>query len=558
MVLAGSEQRRKRFNPTAITVLLSVIPALLVGGLSASAAADDRSNDNADANAATSKDGNSPAVGTIDITISKETTFVKGPVREDGTINYVAALRKRRGKMPKPEDNVAAGLIEILGPDVIYRDYREEVCRKLAIHPDPNDQYMVGLFEFVDPNGRYGNPIRDQAQQEYDASIGSPWKAEDHRLIAAWINRCSAHLDDACRVAKRKRYRMPLSVSGDGLPVSAAGVTGSHRDLVRALCCRAMLRLGSGDLKRSRDDLEAAHLLARKCSPGMLVIDGLVRLAMDSLATNAGKGYLASDGVKAGDLRLYRKMLQDLPQPVDFQAAVEIDRLIALGVAMRVIRDARDDREIGCEELGIPKLSLGKGPVEWDAALRRVNTVFDRVEKLGRAPAWKRPDVRREFRELIDASYKRLEKEKPFRAGFSELLNHDKWARFRGEGLGDVVVCAVVPRGFDRIFEMESECVALFRAVRLGSALREYHLREGDLPDQLSALVKAKLIKQVPTDPFSGKPPVYRRTDEGFVLYSVGRNLRDDGGKDNGVLEQDDIVIRYPQPKADAKEDSDG
>jgi hypothetical protein len=31
-------------------------------------------------------------------------------------------------------------------------------------------------------------------------------------------------------------------------------------------------------------------------------------------------------------------------------------------------------------------------------------------------------------------------------------------------------------------------------------------------------------------DPFSDKPLVYRRTDDDFILYSVGYNFVDDGG----------------------------
>ncbi len=33
-----------------------------------------------------------------------------------------------------------------------------------------------------------------------------------------------------------------------------------------------------------------------------------------------------------------------------------------------------------------------------------------------------------------------------------------------------------------------------------------------------------------PDDVFSGRPFVYRRKGDGFVLYSVGPNLGDDGG----------------------------
>ena len=38
-------------------------------------------------------------------------------------------------------------------------------------------------------------------------------------------------------------------------------------------------------------------------------------------------------------------------------------------------------------------------------------------------------------------------------------------------------------------------------------------------------------LERLPDDPFSGKPLVYRLTDEGFRLYSVGPNGVDDGGK---------------------------
>jgi hypothetical protein len=35
----------------------------------------------------------------------------------------------------------------------------------------------------------------------------------------------------------------------------------------------------------------------------------------------------------------------------------------------------------------------------------------------------------------------------------------------------------------------------------------------------------------VPMDPYSDEPLVYRRTDRGFTLYSVGPDFADDGGE---------------------------
>ena len=36
----------------------------------------------------------------------------------------------------------------------------------------------------------------------------------------------------------------------------------------------------------------------------------------------------------------------------------------------------------------------------------------------------------------------------------------------------------------------------------------------------------------LPSDPFSGKPLRYRASAQGFVLYNVGENGKDDGGSD--------------------------
>jgi hypothetical protein len=40
-------------------------------------------------------------------------------------------------------------------------------------------------------------------------------------------------------------------------------------------------------------------------------------------------------------------------------------------------------------------------------------------------------------------------------------------------------------------------------------------------------------MTEVPLDEFDGKPLRYRREGEGFILYSVGTNLVDDGGEDS-------------------------
>ncbi|MEN6578317.1 MAG: hypothetical protein ABFD90_18375 [Phycisphaerales bacterium] len=52
----------------------------------------------------------------------------------------------------------------------------------------------------------------------------------------------------------------------------------------------------------------------------------------------------------------------------------------------------------------------------------------------------------------------------------------------------------------------------------------------GRRPQSLEELVAAGYIRQVPIDPFSGKPLAFRQVDDSFTLYSYGRDFDDDGG----------------------------
>jgi hypothetical protein len=65
----------------------------------------------------------------------------------------------------------------------------------------------------------------------------------------------------------------------------------------------------------------------------------------------------------------------------------------------------------------------------------------------------------------------------------------------------------------------------------IACALERYRLARNAFPETLDALVP-QFLAQVPPDLIGGQPLHYRRADNGkFLLYSVGWNEKDDGGK---------------------------
>ena len=64
---------------------------------------------------------------------------------------------------------------------------------------------------------------------------------------------------------------------------------------------------------------------------------------------------------------------------------------------------------------------------------------------------------------------------------------------------------------------------------RVGVALERYKLAHGAYPESLDALAP-QFLQKIPRDVIGGQPLKYRRTNDRFVLYSIGWNEKDDGG----------------------------
>ena len=65
----------------------------------------------------------------------------------------------------------------------------------------------------------------------------------------------------------------------------------------------------------------------------------------------------------------------------------------------------------------------------------------------------------------------------------------------------------------------------------MACALERYRLAKGEFPETLAAL-SPQFIQTMPHDVITGQPLIYHHQENGqFLLYSVGWNESDDGGK---------------------------
>jgi len=88
---------------------------------------------------------------------------------------------------------------------------------------------------------------------------------------------------------------------------------------------------------------------------------------------------------------------------------------------------------------------------------------------------------------------------------------------------------------------IRSQYLARLSAMKILCGLEIYKRKYGDYPERLEQLIP-EIFQQLPLDPFTGKNFIYRKHGGKIIIYSVGRNLKDDGGTYDLKKEKDDIV----------------
>jgi hypothetical protein len=182
---------------------------------------------------------------------------------------------------------------------------------------------------------------------------------------------------------------------------------------------------------------------------------------------------------------------------------------------------------------------IGDLVIDWDVPLRKANNWYDRLVAAlnARTKAERNAEL-----EKFDADVKHVAgsaKQVPslFEAVFTPR-------KMLSEKVSDVLVALMLP-AISAAASAEDRAATKFTLVDLAIALERYRARHGQYPKDLGALAP-DLISKIPNDSFADRPLVYQPTEKGYLLYSFGKNGKDDGGRcyDHGA--GDDIVVATP------------
>ena len=361
--------------------------------------------------------------------------------------------------------------------------------------------------------------------KSYTKAQKAPW-GDELAALRPWLARQAPNLRLVRQAVERPELQFPI-LSRDGRVTSLFAALmpqlSGLRNVGRTLVARGHGFEGAGKMREALADYLLALRLGRKLAPGDFLITGLVGLAVERIGAQALTSFALRGRADAAALaRLAAELERIGAQPVDWartmvaeQAAAEhaISFYATLGANARVGRFGR---------WIVPLLRSRAWRIAWPDRIMasECRAVYDKLRALGKRPPW---EAVRESRVLFGRG-----RRMGAPAGVSSW---NFLARMLLPALGRVVAQYV-------------ESMARFEASRIVTAMRRYQMAEGQWPAGLADLAP-RFLKQVPLDPFTGKPFRYRKRARGWRLYSVGKNLKDDGGRRRA-----DVVIRFPLKEA--------
>jgi hypothetical protein len=524
----------------------SLVPVLVIAFVAAGAAAQER-----------------PA-RKANFTVSKETTYATGPIGTDGRIDYAAALNERLGKGVTADTNANVAVWRAFGPKPEGGlGMPAEFFKLLGMEEPPEKgDYFVDLWKFVREELELDDPeLREEIEGQLARARRGPWTANEYPYVADWLKANQKPLDLLAEGVKRSHYFNPLTprrgADGTSSLISALlPAVQKCRASASAFTARAMLRLGEGKADEAWQDLLACHRLGRQLARGATLIEGLVGIAIDSIAQRTDVALLERAELTSKAFQSYLRDLQTLPPMPGMAHHADIgERSVYLDLIMLADRKGLRDILDGLAFAdGLPatiaeRRKLPAGPMEnvnWDPGLRATNRMFDRL-----AAAARQTDRTKREAELdrIDADLKAIKARVIESADLEKALTGQEISpEARGKVLGELLLALAAPsvrktqHAYDRVEQCE-------RNLQIAFALAAYQRDNGTYPKSLDALAP-KYLAKVPGDLFTGKPLVYRPAEKGFLLYSFGPNGQDDEGRwYDDEPRGDDPSVRVPQPK---------
>jgi hypothetical protein len=310
--------------------------------------------------------------------------------------------------------------------------------------------------------------------------------------------------------------------------------TDQTRELSRFLAARVELQLSRNELTGATDDARLLVFVARTISDEPLLISQLVRISVTTWAVKTTERALGCGTPTVGLAELQDELRKEIAVP-------------------RLEWGLRGERGM----FFVIAEKMDQGVLEGGRNTERSN--YPIGEFIYRKYI---PDQQAFMAEIFSAAIEAVQLSGPDRISAVRSV----MATCPNEyDLSNKLVGLFLP-AVEKVNDADTRLVAQLGCAVAGIACERYRQKTGSWPKTLADIPK-DILPEIPTDPFTGKSVLFKRTETGAVVYSVGSDGVDDGGEilDPKMPPGTDIGFRLfdpahrrlpakPKPPADGEE----
>jgi hypothetical protein len=401
--------------------------------------------------------------------------YMAWPFVSSSDINREIAQLKEQGKPVSSKEIACSRVPDTRNAAVLYE-------KAIAALPG-NREALRSLSDFLQRQGRSDPELAAAARRavgDYDGVLSLAEQASRRQ--------CCRFSDD----------------SGTGIDPRRPHLAGL-RDIARVACARAILRARDGQMALAAQDIRLTIACSDALRGERMLMPFTARVAILRTAAAALEGCIDYDALTTSDCRDIYDSLGRIDLPSDFLRALDGERAYTISY----FEESGND---GMSWLFSESPDTAKAP--------KKKGVSAAVRQFGRAVL--RIDERYYLRKMDEQiKIARL----PYRDIKRRKLDTDPTA--------DAPRCAVLSTIslplVQRATPTRDLGMAAVAGCRIALALEAYMCEFGSYPQSLEQL-RSRLGWKIELDPFSGRDFIYKRLPRGYLLYSIGPDLKDDGG----------------------------
>ncbi len=405
----------------------------------------------------------------------------------------------------------------VTGKPVITTDYVAEfnrLVRPVADESQNASPLYDKAVQLLKANSDY-NDVKELLRKKYDEAT-----ADEKEKIEKWITTNKGIFDLVIAGSQKPYYwRIYQNHHPDlGMIYVLMPELGEFRTFARFLSWRAQFFAEQGRYEDSFSDLTVCYRLGRHIRQGnKTLIEQLVGIAIEAISVGTIRDILGEHKIDSPALKALQENLERAFANENSVINFAAEKLFMYDETQRCFTDSVFGSHLYLPHfIGLSATTGTSGSETGPDFATAFRILFTQPGK-------------RETRQMAGRLYNYYDNiaHKTPAQIHSEMIDDGK--EFMKIVKGNLLLWMLAPAS-GRVVETGYRNKTEVQATVATIALQRYKEDKGQYPDSLNDLIAAGFLKELPIDSYSDKPLIYRKTDTGFTLYSIGRNFKDDGG----------------------------